>query len=290
MRNRTQTGLAPVVAALGAILIPQLTAQAPLSGPVGPALEVASIKPAASGARAVVPRDSPDTYSRRNTFVRALVQDAFNVLPFQIFGIPPALDASARFDVTAKASFQPTSEQRRQMLQRLLADRFALQSHHETREMQVYALRLGKDFGQPGKQFKRTSANCEEVRAARTQPADTPAPQVPPDPLLCSGRFLSAPSTVPNVHLIGRGITVNDFVPILAGFVGRVVIDETALLGDFDVDVSFDATSGRAIASTAPTTGPSIFTAMSDLGLKVDAITAPVAVIVIDHVEQPTED
>jgi uncharacterized protein (TIGR03435 family) len=76
--------------------------------------------------------------------------------------------------------------------------------------------------------------------------------------------------------------------------VGRVVVDQTGLVGDFDLDMEWTPGSGivgSATGEPATDAGPSLFTALQEqLGLKLQATKAPVEVLVIDHVEKPTEN
>jgi uncharacterized protein (TIGR03435 family) len=84
-------------------------------------------------------------------------------------------------------------------------------------------------------------------------------------------------------HFTGVGVTIPTLMIVLSNTVERVVVDRTGLKGSFDVDLewSSDSTSGQ----------PSIFTAVQEqLGLKLEFERNPVDIVIIDHVERPTED
>lgn len=76
----------------------------------------------------------------------------------------------------------------------------------------------------------------------------------------------------------------------MSGNLDRMVVNETALTGTFDVDLAFDPGSGGAASFSGQSPAASVFTAVSDLGLKLETASAPVDILVIDHVERPTED
>lgn len=224
---------------LALALVAASFAQSAFSQQVTPSLafEAASIKPSGANSGAGAVPNSPDRYTRANASFRDLVQDAFNVQRPQVVDIPSALAATSRFDVIAKAPVVPSPEQRRQMLQQLLADRFALRAHHETRSLPVYALRLGKDYGQPGKAFSRTKVNCDDLKAERSKPGESPAPAIDAQGRpICATLMRAMPSPAGiTVRFIGNGVTPGEFTAVLSMYLDRLVVDETALTGDFDV-------------------------------------------------------
>ena len=144
----------PIVA-LTLVLLPALLAAAQ-TAPV-PAFEVASVKrnarPAGRDARGRVTFE-PNRVSARNVSLRDLVMEAYGVEPYQVMGGPGWFDVD-EFDIDARAAGSPGAEQLRRMLQTLLAERFHLALHKETRELRGYALRVdshgprlhGKELG-----------------------------------------------------------------------------------------------------------------------------------------------
>jgi|SRR5579862_8159226 len=106
--------------------------------------DAASIKPNKSGARAGSVRATPGRIVGSNGTAKMLLQEAFNVKSYQVSGGPGWIE-SDRFDVEAKAGYPATEGELRPMLQRLLAERFKLVVHRETKEMRVLALMVAKN-------------------------------------------------------------------------------------------------------------------------------------------------
>ena len=109
----------------------------------------------------------------QNYRLRPLIQFAYRVQPFELVGGPDWID-SARFDITAKATFEPKPApvgappgDMEQMVQTLLAERFNLQVHRETREMPIYALVLARRDGQMGPRLRREADVCAAFRNAK---------------------------------------------------------------------------------------------------------------------------
>lgn len=92
--------------------------------------------------------------------------------------------------------------------------------------------------------------------------------------------------------MLMRGATMPMFVRSLSGLTGRIVQDRTGLNGGFDFELQFAPESGTVSESSAPSgNGASLFTALEEqLGLKLRPARGPVDVVVIDRVEQPTEN
>ena len=181
----------------------------------------------------------------------------------------------------------PPREQMLLMLQSLLAQRFKLVVHHETRQVPQYVLVLSK-AGRTGPQLTVHDSECVE-----------PAPgQPPPSPNgagLCGFRSRRGRSAG-TVDLVGEKVTIDMLAERLSQNVGRKVINRTGLSGDFDFTCEFAAveepTSQSGADASADSSLPStIFTALQEqLGLKLESQNGPVDVLVIDHVEQPSEN
>jgi len=265
------------------------------------AFEAASIKPNNStspGRRFGVPGDR---FIATNQTLWQLISVAYGApgplpqsLPsYQISGGPNWID-SDRFDIEAKASgdvVRGTEGTRRKqlMLQTLLAERFKLALHHETKEMPVFTLVLARRDQKLGPKLRRSDVDCAALLAARR--SSNPPVFVPAylDP--CS-------SGVSLVGVLGGGaMTMKDLSFSLSRLLDRVVLDRTGLTGVFSVEVQF-ATEGLTGlpapppgVERPPSEGPSIFTAVEEqLGLKLESTKVPVDVLVIDHAEKPTED
>jgi uncharacterized protein (TIGR03435 family) len=186
------------------------------------------------------------------------------LLPSQIIGAPDWLYAE-RYDITAKVSDELAASSPRDLfarmpllLQSLLEDRFKLKLHHETRELPVYALVLARKDGSFGPRFRKSTVDCADLTGCRIE-------------------------SVPG-HLTAGRITLETLTTLLAGTVDRFVVDRTGLSGTFDLELEWSPDQ------SAPDK-PSIFAAVQEqLGLKFESQRGPVEVVVIDHVERPTED
>ncbi len=231
------------------------------------AFEVASVKRNVSHAREGGVRVEPGgRFAATNAAVFYLIAVAYgesmNALrPSQIVGAPGWLQ-SERYDIIAKAA-DPADmdnfEKTRLLLRTLLADRFGLRVRRDQRQMPIYALVRAKTDGTLGPNLRQSIPDC------------------------------FAPSTGcgygggPVNHVKGNAIPMAILTQVLAGATDRIV-DRTGLRGGFEGDLEY---SPDQTASDKP----SIFTAVQEqLGLKLESTRGPVDVVVIDHVERPTED
>ena len=279
-------GLVALIAAISLSPIPA-HAQTP-----GSAFEVASIKSNKSGPQAVqrVSMQAGDRVSMTNVPLRTLVQVAYPGMS-DITGGPhwmgvagPNLDAD-RFDLVAKAEAPATLAQLQGMLQTLLADRFKLVVHTQTKRVPVYALVLARADGRLGPNLDAAAADCASLRAR---------PDAPRDP--CGiGTLANSAFGRLSVH----GMTMKDLAQAVQRDVGRKTVDKTDLTGFFDFDLKWTPQiflQDRSAAGNFPSQaidpdGPSIFIALQEqLGLKLDSQQGEVTVLVIDHVEHPTEN
>jgi uncharacterized protein (TIGR03435 family) len=226
-------------------------------------------------------------FTAENMPLRLLIQHAYGVRSFQIIGGPAWID-SERFDIVAKAD---GSVQEKQvlgpMLQALLEDRFKLSVHRETKEMPVLNLAQAAE----GKLKTSKTADCS---------LDAPEPVAEGSlPLPCHDVILSiSPS---GAKLRGEQANTGQLVATLAKILGIPVIDQTASHRWFDVDleVSMDGLDGildvlgvrNLTAQTPDNAKPSIYTALpQQLGLKLNRGKGPVEVLMIRHVERPSEN
>jgi uncharacterized protein (TIGR03435 family) len=250
-----------------------------------PKFEVASVKPTADKARSssgMRPRPGGRLVAE-NYSTRMLITNAYHLLDSQVVGGPNWLRDEG-FEIDAKGDPSATNEQLMLMLQSLLEDRFQLKYHHETRELSVYALTVGKSGPK------------------------LPAPReggCPQGSTQCDGMF----PTASGMSVRGGDMSMPDLVRRLAAMLGRPVLDRTAITTHFAVRLDFavDDTVGgltkewgtvqghremmAELAGAAGATGaaPSILTALQDqLGLKLESTRGPVEVMVIDRVEKPS--
>ena len=280
--RRLLVGISVAAVVVGTFVRPH--AQAPAANADHPAFEVASVKPNKSGVNRIGISGRGGQFTASNVTLELLIQNAYRVQGFQVVGGPDWM-RSDRFDINAKTGGIQAPSQTALMLQALLADRFKLTAHHETREAAVYGLVLAKPGVKGGPQLK--ASEC--------------APGPPTSPTSACGAIRVGPGV-----LNAQGIPLANLITFLSNQVNRVVIDKTALTGTFDVDLKWapDPSLGGggllgppppgppgAGAPPPPSDAPSIFTAIQEqLGLKLDSQRGPVDVLVIDHVDQPTED
>jgi uncharacterized protein (TIGR03435 family) len=156
------------------------------------------------------------------------------------------------------------------MFREILVERFGLKVHHETRTLPVYALVVAK--GGP------------KMTASKPQPNDPDGMPGNPGVLNTSlGRET------------GRGALIEFLAEDLSDALGRKVVDKTGLTGRYDFTLTWapddDAAAMGSSASSGAPQGPSLFTAVQEqLGLKLEPVKAPVDVVVIDHLEKPSEN
>jgi len=176
------------------------------------------------------------------------------------------------------------------MLQTLLADRFHLALHRETRELHVYNLEPVK--GGP-KLPAAEDAGCVSF-APGTPPRHVPGKV---DCGYVSGPFSGSEAGL--LHIRGRKVHVADLVRELTSILDRPVVDKTRFTAEFDLDLGFipDETLVGFVGLLAPDgsrlaadqNSPNIFVALEEqLGLKLVQAKGPVEVLVIDHAERPT--
>jgi uncharacterized protein (TIGR03435 family) len=204
-----------------------------------------------------------------NLSVRDLIQYAYNLPKSQILGGPPWLD-SAMYDIDAKSapeqdlrlkamSSNDAAQQKRLMVQALLADRFALATHNETRQLPIYNLVLAKG----GPKFQPSTYEGTSINTGRSR-----------------------------MHIAGSDDTIGLLARELAQSQGRVVVNKTSLSGRFDLTLRWtpdDAPPPVLNGAPDPSAPPGLFTAIQEqLGLKLEPAKGPVGVLVIDKINQPT--
>jgi uncharacterized protein (TIGR03435 family) len=260
---------ASVIALLGCVIAGALAPRLIAFAQERPAFEVASVRPNRSGERGER-RSFPagGGFTATSASLKYLLKAAYRVEDFQISGAPGWFD-SDRFDIEAKAAGDPPRAQVLSMLQSLLADRFKLALHRETRELPVYDLVVAKS----GPKFKERSC------------VGQPGPDNP-----CGGFTVS----LVRGELMGRVVPTREFAEALTTLLNRTVLDKTALTGNYDFDLHWtpDGSTihgpGDPDAPPPDPNGPSIFTAVQEqLGLELKSAKGPVEMLVIDSAEKP---
>jgi uncharacterized protein (TIGR03435 family) len=219
---------------------------------------------------------------------------AYDLRPDQVISLIAQLPKwanSSRYDVEARAAGNPTKNQYRLMMQALLADRFKLGIHFESKQLPVLALNLDKP-GILGPHLQRhpEGSPCSVAPAADTTTAPTVSDGFP-EPC---GALVGVQPSAPGRNRVGaRNVPMAMIASIfsISAFSGadRPVIDRTGLAGEYDFVIEWTP-EVRAGANFQPDeTGPTFLEALKEqLGLKLDSQTGPVDVIVVDHMEEPS--
>lgn len=270
--------------------------------PAGPQFEVASVKPNRSGdPHGTVVVQPGGRYTAVNISVYQLVSDAYGLQSGQLVG-GPDWTRTDRVNViaTAGGEIQPDAvdgsgfNRLQLMLQALLADRFRLAVHRESRDQSIYALVRARRDGALGPKLRVSTADCAEPPAA-ARPRTGEPPAAPPSfaaPQICAVR-------VGHGRLLVGDATMAQLAASLSSTVQRVVRDRTGLTGRYSAEVSFvpermpQAAPGQGAASPVPIdpNATSIFTVLQEeLGLRLESARAPVDVVVIDSVARATTD
>jgi len=243
------------------------------------AFEVSAVKVSKAGSDGSDSDFENGRFTATNCSVKTLIEfEGYGIPESRILGGPKWI-GTEKFDIEAKMEdgavsrlqALPNEERRKQtraMFQRLLADRFKLAAHWETRELPIYALVVARK----GPNFQTTKE---------------------PD-----GRSGTSNN---NGKFAARGLTMEQLADALtrelSRDLGRPVIDKTGVAGRYDFDLHWTperdtvAVHEQTSGALASDSGPSIFTAMQEqMGLKLESTKGPVQVLVIDHVEMPTEN
>ncbi len=206
----------------------------------------------------------------------------------------PKWVATDPFVIEARAPGNPTKDQMRLMVRSLIADRFKLVVHMESQDVPVFAMVLAKP-GQLGPKLLQHDKGppCDAPMQPTQGGSTAMAPNVFP-----AGCELYAMMTRDHTILLGSRNTtmaqVGDALPG-PGRLGRPVVDQTGLGGKFDFTLQWtpesDSPQANGTDAQLDLAGPSFLEALKDqLGLKLRPTKAPVRILVIDHVERPTEN
>lgn len=296
-----------------------------------PSFEVASVKPAApmtGGFIRVMMRGGPGTpdpgqITYSNVTIKNVMMNAYNVKGYQISG--PEWFESERYDITAKVPPGTTKEQFQLMLQSLLAERFKLTVHRQSKELPIYALVVAKGGPKMKESVVDPNAataggpNAGAAEGGRGSPLANAAvratvgkdgfPQLPP-----GGRgALMIMGMNGRMRMAANGQSMGQLAEMLSNQLSRPVLDETGLQANYDYTLEFapdEASMGMMKGMPMPmpppgegagpgpaaapdgSSGPTIFSALQEqLGLRLEARKGPVDMLVIDTLEKvPTEN
>jgi len=254
--------------------------------------EVVSVKPSKPGTSSGYTMNTPDGYTAKGTLLRILVDYAYGIMDDERLSEAPSWISSQRFDVDAKMdgsvaeALQKMSKDervlaRQQMLQALLADRFKLTVHRETKQLSIYTLVIAKN-----------GSKLKEAKPDDTYPNGIKGPD---------GRALSnavrMEMSTGGLTMTGQAVSITYLARTLSQQVRRIVVDKTDLAGSYDFSLQFMPEQGGLRAAPGDTSplpssdpsGPSLFTAVQEqLGLKLESGKGPVEIIVIDRIERPS--
>ncbi len=240
----------------------------PMDANASPSFEVATIKPTKPDERGKAFIVDGRRFRIINQDLSEIMAFSYDVQAKQIIGLPPWAETD-KYDIDAQPDGEgaPNEKQWKDMLQKLLADRYKLTLHRDKKELSVYVLGVAKS----GPKLTKSEGD---------------------------------PNGLPGLFFQGLGI-LNVRNATMANFTGlmqeavldRPVVDQTGLKGRFDFTLKWtpdDSQFGGMAAKLPPPTDtanvqPPLYTAIQEqMGLKLDATRAPAEVLVIDHVEKPS--
>jgi uncharacterized protein (TIGR03435 family) len=241
----------------------------PMAANASPGIEVATIKPTKPDEQGFMLVFRGGRFQTKNISLSKLLAFSYGVHDTQLIGLPPWAETD-KYDIDAKPDTdgQPDKKQLQAMVQKLVAERFKLTFHHDQKELSVYVLSIAK----AGNKLTKSESQ----------------------------------GSLPGFGLRGLGAlsvhnsTMSDFAGMMQETVmDRPVIDRTELSGRYDFDLNWtpdDSQFGGMGGKVPPPTDntnppPNLYTAIQEqVGLKLDATKAPTDVMVIDHVEKPSEN
>jgi len=257
--------------------------------------EAASVKPAAGAARGRMQggpgTSDPGQIAFTNVTLYNVLLRAYNIKPFQLTA--PDWMSSRKFDIMAKVPAGVTREQCNLMLQNLIAERFRLKLHHETRDLNGYELVVGRN----GTKLKSTT-DSGPAGADLTEPPKVDTNGFP---------ILTAPGLVMMEGMKGKAVVsfLTARAQPLAALVEQIskefrlpIVDRTGLTGKFDFTLEFAPEPPGALptASVEPSaaddqSGPNLITAVQQLGLRLNPSKVATDVLVVDRADQvPTDN
>jgi uncharacterized protein (TIGR03435 family) len=295
LAEKLSLGRKLVLAVIGAVAIagpmvfgllhaPQVQAQSPqTAGVSSPSFDVASIKPNKSDTAMDKILFTPTGFSAEHIAVHEFIRIAYDLQETQITGEPTWLhsekyDIEAKFDPSVISGRRVSARDRRLMLQNLLADRFNLKLHRETRELPVYELVIAKN----GPKFHESRLGDTYINGAKRQDGQP----------IGQGIWMLGRG-----NLVSQGQPIESLISVLSRQLDRPILDKTGLKGQYDYTLQWapedsPTDDGKSGAQPAPeSSGPSIFAAIQEkLGLKLEPKKGPMQVLVIDHIEKPSEN
>jgi uncharacterized protein (TIGR03435 family) len=267
-----------------ACLVVTLSAVPCLGQGTSSAFEVASVKENKTGSTLSYVTPAPGRLTITNAPLRDIIARAFELDMmldrFVLMGGPNRL-LSRRFDIVGTTPEDTSRAQQMLMLRTLLAERFDLRTHSERRSRPVYVVTVARP-GTLGPQLDQSSHDCAAFLRARKENPQLESPRNVAGKPLCRGSYeFNTPERGAMTRRYAGSIDV--LIGRMQAFVDRPLVDATGLTGLFEWTVSFSQVGGP------DSTVGSIFSAFPEqLGLKLEARSEPIDVLVIDSVKMPT--
>ena len=206
-------------------------------------------------------RADPGRLTGTNVPLKRYLIAAWGLKDYQLSA--PDWTNDERFDLTATMPAGTPPHEVLSMLQALLVDRFKLATHRETKELAVYALVVDRN-------------------GLKLKPSEG---------------FGTSVSSSPKGRSVRANVTMKGFAGALSGLLDRPVVDLTGLTGGFNINLEWapDETSsnpnGNEGGAADGVPGPTVYTALHQVGLKLESRKAPVEILVVDHAEKvPVEN
>ncbi len=215
--------------------------------------DAVSIKPSVpsgGGAIAIGRSANPGTVTLTGVTPKDAIARAYSLERYRIFG--PAWIDRDRYDIIAKSSGPASDAEQRSMLQSMLANRFQLAAHTETRVLPAYELVVGKN----GPKLREAAPDEAGSRVYPNRPG-----------------------------ILGRQVSMQRLAELLSAKLDRPVADKTGLSGLYDIELTWTPDTTPPDADL----GPSVFTAIQEqLGLRLEGRKMPIEVLVIDSISRPS--
>ncbi|MGH9494411.1 MAG: M56 family metallopeptidase [Candidatus Sulfotelmatobacter sp.] len=244
---------------------------------------------------------APNKFDAVNVTLRAVIQEAYGVQANQITGGPDWLDTAA-YDIQARTNRSAGQKvivddrkiENQHMLQAMLADRAKLVWHHDTANLPSYALVVSENGPklQPaqltGDQKFKVPARDATITTDRDEKIAAEHKEMSAHRMLMQ---MDAANEV--VALQANGTSMDEIAQQLARQLGTVVVNKTGLQGlyDFNLQWKSDGSHASQESGADSSSNQSLLTAVEEqLGLKLEPQNAPTEVLVIDHIERPTEN
>ena len=216
-----------------------------------------------------------------------IIRQAYEVQPDQILGAPEWV-TSERYDITATMPGGAALSRAAlpALLRRVLADRFQLVARKDSRQLPVYRLLVARADRQLGDNLLQSPIDCENLVGRGPAPGASDQPT----PTNRFGMTACGISANPG-HILISGWPLSMLARQLATPLGRVVVDDTGLSGNWDLELRYAPEGGRAPAAGPAGSDVPLVTALQDqLGLKLEPARAGVDVILVDRIQRPSDN